>query len=235
MPKNATDDDLSTSDSRTKTRTHTCPLKFDGDSPKQMNYALRHSIAMSPPTSPKASLPKASGWDTLKDFIVHEPSSNTIFNPQLMSPKNRQSTRSATSKNDFQNIDASYTSNDAEISREDSSDYFQQKFHTVRRNSRVNIVFTDSRPKDAALKGLIHPDNKYRIWWDWLMMIMLFWILVVYPINLAFAKTLFQIEWLELLIDVTFLIDVVLQFFTSFRHVDGQHAGRVETSQREVV
>jgi hypothetical protein len=63
---------------------------------------------------------------------------------------------------------------------------------------------------------VIFPTNKYKQWWDLLIIILLLYTAIYIPFKVSFieeSKTLVFI--FELLVDILFLTDVVLTFFTA--------------------
>lgn len=109
-----------------------------------------------------------------------------------------------------------------------------QKYKKLKRNSRIIIQI--QRSTAAVLpRTLIHPETEWRSWWDMFMLLLVSYYAVVTPINIAFDKSPFNLMPLELLFNTFFVLDIVLQFFTSYKHDKGPNAGRLETSHAKVV
>ena len=71
--------------------------------------------------------------------------------------------------------------------------------------------------------------NKYslfcRFFWDMVLVFILFFQVIVLPVNIAFFSNDFSAPWLVIngISDSIFLIDIVLNFFTGVPSQDGDH------------
>ena len=109
-----------------------------------------------------------------------------------------------------------------------------KQYKKLKRNSRIIIQIRRDSPTILP-KLLIHPDTFWRAWWDIMMLFLVIYYAIVTPINIFFDSSPFDILVLEILFNSFFVIDIVLQFFTSFKHTTGPNAGRLEASHRVVV
>ena len=66
-------------------------------------------------------------------------------------------------------------------------------------------------------KGVILPTNKVKQWWDLLIIVLLLYTAIYIPIKVSFIEESYTAVFVfELLVDILFLTDVVLTFFTAF-------------------
>eukprot|EP01084_Bolivina_argentea_P161689 281455_1 len=118
-----------------------------------------------------------------------------------------------------------------QILREAEAD---QQYKRLKRNSRIIIQLR--RDTAAVLpRTIIHPETEWRSWWDVFMLILVSYYAIVTPINIAFTKSPFNILTLEIVFNTIFVIDIFLQFFTSYKHTQGPAAGRLETSHTRII
>eukprot|EP01083_Nonionella_stella_P013005 36732_1 len=118
-----------------------------------------------------------------------------------------------------------------QILREAEAD---QQYKRLKRNSRIIIQIR--RDTAAVLpRTIIHPETEWRSWWDVFMMLLVSYYAIITPINIAFDKSPFNIISLEVTFNCFFVIDIILQFFTSYKHDKGQNAGRLETSHTKII
>eukprot|EP01083_Nonionella_stella_P013006 36735_1 len=118
-----------------------------------------------------------------------------------------------------------------QILREAEAD---QKYKRLKRNSRIIIQIR--RDTAAVLpRTIIHPETEWRSWWDVFMLVLVSYYAIITPINIAFDKSPFNIITLEITFNCFFVVDIILQFFTSYKHNKGQNAGRLETSHTKII
>jgi len=67
------------------------------------------------------------------------------------------------------------------------------------------------------------------------MLLLVCYYAMVTPINISFDNSPFDIVELELAFNCFFIVDICLQFFTSYKHEKGPSAGRLETSHTEII
>ncbi|MES1909051.1 MAG: hypothetical protein MHM6MM_001862 [Cercozoa sp. M6MM] len=121
----------------------------------------------------------------------------------------------------------------AEIATEVRMD---RHFKTIRRNSR--ILLKRAADEEDAIEGpkrphapfIIWPDNKWRIRWDLFVALLVAYFAVITPVNMGFPDWEIEALWLDMLLNAFFICDLVLQFFTAFRHTKGPNEGKLETS-----
>jgi len=104
------------------------------------------------------------------------------------------------------------------------------KYKRLRQNSRIKLRFMKAGSELTTLKGLIHPESSFRLSWDFWVMLLVVYIALTTPIELAFTKSPFNILGLEVVINLFFVLDIILNFRTSFRHTSGTKVGRIESS-----
>jgi hypothetical protein len=65
---------------------------------------------------------------------------------------------------------------------------------------------------------LINPDGKFKLFWDNIQMILILYIILVFPFKLSYIEYDFSEIWnyADFMIDFIFLIDLILNFFTPF-------------------
>jgi hypothetical protein len=76
--------------------------------------------------------------------------------------------------------------------------------------------YAESAKSEVKPRCLILQNNKYKIWWDLFVMIILIFISIVVPFRLAFVEdddSFWKIAYFVM--DICFLIDILLTFFTS--------------------
>ncbi len=86
---------------------------------------------------------------------------------------------------------------------------------------------TGGRANDVQTKDfLIYPDSPIRVYWDFFMLVLIVWSCIYIPFNLAFGddaglnstgKSMNGFEILSIFVDVFFIVDVVLNFFTAYK------------------
>ena len=109
-----------------------------------------------------------------------------------------------------------------------------EQFKSIKRNSRIIIQIT--RDNAAVLPKLIlHPETQSRAYWDVFMMLLVCYYALVTPINICFDESPFDVLELEVLFNCFFVVDIFLQFFTSYKHTRGPSAGRLETRHDEII
>ncbi|GMI14542.1 hypothetical protein TrLO_g4902 [Triparma laevis f. longispina] len=67
---------------------------------------------------------------------------------------------------------------------------------------------------------VIYPDSSFRVYWDFTMLLLIVWSGFYVPFNLSFGSISGSTSFLDvfgLLVDVAFIVDVVLNFFTAFK------------------
>ena len=104
----------------------------------------------------------------------------------------------------------------------------------LRRNSRIIIQI---HKDNAAILPmyLIHPESHWRQLWDAFMLALVLYYAVITPINISYDNSPFNVLVLELVFNTFFILDIVLGFFTTFKHDRGPLAGRYEVSHRSVI
>ena len=108
------------------------------------------------------------------------------------------------------------------------------KFAQLKRNSRIIIQIT--RDNVAVLPPfLLHPESTWRAYWDVFMLLLVCYYALVTPINISFDESPFDINSLEVVFNCCFILDIFLQFFTSYKHEVGPNAGRLEVRHRVIV
>jgi hypothetical protein len=72
-------------------------------------------------------------------------------------------------------------------------------------------------------RWLIHPDGKISVTWNIVLALLLFYTATIMPYRLAFVEPVMFDEWfyIEILIDVGFFIDVLVNLFTAYYTSDG--------------
>jgi hypothetical protein len=71
--------------------------------------------------------------------------------------------------------------------------------------------------KKRKAKGVILPTNKLKQWWDFLIIVLLLYTAIYIPIKVSFIEdSSTSVFVFELIVDILFLTDVVLTFFTAF-------------------
>ena len=109
-----------------------------------------------------------------------------------------------------------------------------QRYKRLKRNSRIIIQIT--RENGAVLPPLIlHPEAQWRAYWDIFMLLLVCYYALVTPINICFTNSPFDILLLEIIFNLFFIADIVLQFFTSDKHEKGPNAGRLETRHHVII
>ncbi|ETO21443.1 potassium/sodium hyperpolarization-activated cyclic nucleotide-gated channel 3 [Reticulomyxa filosa] len=109
-----------------------------------------------------------------------------------------------------------------------------QKYKSLRRNSRVMIYLKQQALPMASL-FVIHPETLWRSYWDLFVLLLVCYNAVVVPVNLVFDSSPFNIFALELLFNAFFMVDIGLQFFTTFKYDKGPMIGRVEMSHPVII
>jgi len=83
----------------------------------------------------------------------------------------------------------------------------------------VALVLTRVSPPPAE-QFLLYPDQQFRIYWDFTMLMLIVYSAIAVPMDLAFEDEnsshgfSYFFSWF---VDVFFIVDVVLNFFTAFR------------------
>jgi CRP-like cAMP-binding protein len=68
---------------------------------------------------------------------------------------------------------------------------------------------------------VLRPDSPFRMTWDFIIMFLLFYIALVLPYNLGFQRNKSKAaEAVDLIIDMFFVVDVILNFRTAYYHND---------------
>ena len=104
----------------------------------------------------------------------------------------------------------------------------------MRRHGRIIIQF-NSKESVVLPRGVIHPDKPWRAYFDLFMMLLVCYYAIVTPVNIAYENSPFDIFILEMIFNGFFVIDIILQFFTSFKHEKGHNAGRFEISHKKII
>merc|ERR1740124_92890 len=80
------------------------------------------------------------------------------------------------------------------------------KYKRLRQNSRIKLRFMKAGSELTTLKGLIHPESSFRLSWDFWVMLLVVYIALTTPIELAFTKSPFNILGLEVVINLFFVL-----------------------------
>jgi hypothetical protein len=99
---------------------------------------------------------------------------------------------------------------------------------TIQNIPRVRYIFSKDSirgdgPKTAGC--IIHSSSVFRVAWDTMLFLLLMYICVLTPYRIGFDQHPSNFTpwwWVELYIDITFIIDVVLNFRTTYYQVDGR-------------
>jgi len=99
---------------------------------------------------------------------------------------------------------------------------------TIQNIPRVRYIFSKDSirgdgPKTAGC--IIHSSSVFRVAWDTMLFLLLMYICVLTPYRIGFDQHPSNFTpwwWFELYIDITFIIDVVLNFRTTYYQVDGR-------------
>lgn len=74
----------------------------------------------------------------------------------------------------------------------------------------------------AALRScIVLPNNPYRIVWDWFLVVFVLWTCFTVPVQICFASSVSDFDVIDLLIDIFFICDLVLNFRTAYDASDG--------------
>ena len=86
----------------------------------------------------------------------------------------------------------------------------------------LSNFYASSIPNSKKNKYLIHSNTKLKIWWDIYITAILLILVFVVPTRLPFVDTE-PIGWVIVyaLIDLSFLVDIILTFFTTYTDADG--------------
>jgi hypothetical protein len=105
------------------------------------------------------------------------------------------------------------------------------KSHRWRLKTRVKVVMASNAIKNAILQkqlmfnGKLNPNHKIMKSWQLYLCLLYVWVAVVTPILIFFQVELCPPDdvlwWVELLVDVSFLFDIVLKFNTRLRNPNG--------------
>lgn len=64
---------------------------------------------------------------------------------------------------------------------------------------------------------LIFEDNKYKMYWDLWIMALVLYVIIVVPFRLGLMmKDSTLVIWIGVVVDLSFVVDLVLTFFTAF-------------------
>lgn len=93
---------------------------------------------------------------------------------------------------------------------------FEEFFDTL------STFYASSMPTKNTSKYLILANNRYKIAWDMYVTVLLLFLTVIVPVRLAFADE-DPLSWKIIYnwIDISFLIDIILTFFTSYTNDEG--------------
>jgi hypothetical protein len=81
----------------------------------------------------------------------------------------------------------------------------------------VSEAEASNQERKRMAKGVILPTNKVKQWWDLLIIVLLLYTAIYIPIKVSFIEESYTAVFVfELLVDILFLTDVVLTFFTAF-------------------
>jgi len=103
-----------------------------------------------------------------------------------------------------------------------------KKIKRLRVRSRVMLRFNDRPEELIDIGNLIHPESTNKLKWDMFIMFLVFYYGFTTPVNIGFTKTPFDIFFLELVFNFFFVIDIMFNFVTPYRHVQGPEVGRLE-------
>ena len=98
----------------------------------------------------------------------------------------------------------------------------------------LSNFYASSIPNSKKNKYLIHSNTKLKIWWDIYITAILLILVFVVPTRLAFVDTE-PIGWVIVyaLIDLSFLVDIILTFFTTYTDADGNEIGESKKIARQ--
>lgn len=77
--------------------------------------------------------------------------------------------------------------------------------------------YADSIPSNKNPKWIIMSSNRFKIWWDMYITVLLMFLTLVVPVRLAFEDN-DPLGWIIAysIVDVSFLVDIIMTFFTSY-------------------
>eukprot|EP01047_Picozoa_sp_COSAG01_P093758 COSAG01_NODE_24818_length_765_cov_1.337838_1_plen_224_part_01 len=96
----------------------------------------------------------------------------------------------------------------------------------------VRATAQDEPPRERCY---IHPDHAGRVAWDILLVVLLAYVAVVVPLNVCFQQEVSVDSaqfWIDMVVDVAFVADIVLHFFTGVW--DPHRTGVLETDRAQI-
>jgi potassium voltage-gated channel Eag-related subfamily H protein 1 len=96
----------------------------------------------------------------------------------------------------------------------------------------VRATAQDEPPRERCY---IHPDRAGRVAWDILLVVLLAYVAVAVPLNVCFQQEVSVDSaqfWIDMVVDVAFVADIVLHFFTGVW--DSHRAGVLETDRAQI-
>ena len=94
---------------------------------------------------------------------------------------------------------------------------------TPKTNLAAMMIAAHAAEKERGCLPVIMPDGRFRKWWDSTQVVALFYVAVMVPIRIGFAREMdpLSAEWfVELVTDVYFIVDIVVNFRTAYYDED---------------
>eukprot|EP01083_Nonionella_stella_P273699 928691_1 len=108
------------------------------------------------------------------------------------------------------------------------------EYDSIKRNGRI-VIHLDTPEAPQLATYLIAPDACVRYIWDLALAYLVLYYAAATPINMAFDKSPFDIPFLEIVFNAFFVLDIILQFFSTYYIETGPKQGRLETSHTRVI
>ena len=85
------------------------------------------------------------------------------------------------------------------------------------------MIAAHEADKEKGCLPIIMPDGEFRKWWDSAQVVALFYVAIMVPIRIGFAREMTPLtaEWfVELLTDIYFIVDIIVNFRTAYYDED---------------
>ena len=110
-----------------------------------------------------------------------------------------------------------------------------EKYDAIKRSGRIVIQLADTELQHSVHKYLTTPNVPWRQAWDMMMSLLVFYYALATPVNMSFETSPVDNMHLEIVLNIFFIADIILQFFITYEITSGPDQGRLECDHIKII